>query len=66
MLAAVVLAGLTYHIGGYEHRFVMVDGYDVTVVGRYFWERARIDHQCRSVEVKRYPHERVVVHICNL
>lgn len=65
-LAATVLAGLSYHIGGYEHRFIFVDGFTYEVVGRYYWERTRIAHQCRSVEIKRYEHERVVVHLCTL
>jgi len=66
MLTHAIMAGLFYRIGGMEHRFVMVDGPSVVVVGRYYWERTRIEHGCLSVEVKQYPEDHIVVHICNL
>ena len=64
LLAQVVLVGLSYHIGGWEHRFANDNGPENVIVGRYYWERMRIAGACSSVEVKRYPRERIVVHIC--
>lgn len=64
MMTQVVLAGLFYQVGDMQHRFVVMNGNETVVVGRYYWERARIYGECASVVIKRYPKKHIVVHIC--
>jgi hypothetical protein len=52
-----------YH-RGYEHRYAIVDGVDVTIVGWQMFESYEKQKACEKVEVKRYPKDHVIVSIC--
>lgn len=61
---AFLLAGLISHFGGFEHRYFITNGPEYVAVGRHYFERQVAEHACLRVDVKTYPHERVVTHTC--
>jgi hypothetical protein len=68
LAAALAIVGITPRDRdhGFERRYAVVDGSDFAIVGRRMFQSFVNDHNCRRIEVKRYPREKVIVRLCYL